>query len=138
MTITSPLDIATAVLLIIGAFFMLVGAIGLVRMPDLFMRMSATTKSVTLGVSFMLLATATHFDELGLAARAIATIVFVFITAPIAAHMIGRAGYARQVELWEGTIADELRGRYDPDTGELVSAPPPRAERLPSSSDPMD
>lgn len=136
--ITSPSDIATAVLMLIGTFFMLVGAIGLVRMPDLFIRMSATTKSVTLGVSFMLVAVAVHFNELGLAARVIATIAFVFITAPIAAHMIGRAGYARQVELWEGTIADELRDRYDPETGELISAPPGVSERLVSPSDAMD
>ncbi|MBZ0299331.1 MAG: monovalent cation/H(+) antiporter subunit G [Anaerolineae bacterium] len=126
-------DLVTAVLLVIGAFFMFVGAVGVVRMPDLFMRMSATTKSVTLGVSFMLAAVAVHFNELGLGSRAIATIVFVFITAPIAAHMIGRAGYARQVELWHGTIADELRGRYDPETGELISKPPVHhPERLPS------
>ena len=117
-------DLVTAVLLFIGAFFMLVGSIGLVRMPDLFMRMSATTKSVTLGVSFMLLGAAVHFNQFGLSSRVIATILFVFITAPVAAHMIGRAGYARGVELWHGTIKDELRGRYDPETGELISRPP--------------
>ena len=128
MMITDSLkDLITAALLLIGAFFMFVGSVGLVRMPDLFMRMSATTKSVTLGVSFMLLGAAAHFGELGLGARIVATVAFVFITAPISAHMIGRAGYARQVKLWEGTIADELKDRYDPKTGELISAPPPRS-----------
>ncbi len=117
-------DAVTAGLLLIGTFFMFVGALGIVRMPDLFMRMSATTKAATLGVAFMLGAAVVHFNELGLGTRVLATIVFVFITAPVAAHMIGRAGYARQVDLWEGTIADELRGRYDPDSGELVSRPP--------------
>ncbi len=126
MIVESINDLITAILLLIGAFFMLVGSIGLLRMPDLFMRMSATTKSVTLGVSFTLLGAAVHFNELGVAARVIATVAFVFITAPIAAHMIGRAAYARKVELWEGTV-DELSGRYDPETGELVSAPPPRS-----------
>jgi multicomponent Na+:H+ antiporter subunit G len=123
---TEPAAILTAILLVIGVFFMFVGAIGVLRMPDLFMRMSATTKSVTLGVSFMLAAVAVHFNELGLATRVAATIAFLFLTAPVAAHMIGRAGYARQVELWQGTIADELRDRYDPETGELISAPPTR------------
>ena len=127
---TSVSDIISAVMLLIGAYFMLIGAVGLVRMPDLFMRMSATTKSVTLGVSFMLGGAVVHFNDLGVGARVIATIVFVFITAPIAAHMIGRAGYARQVKLWEGTIADELRDRYDPETGELISKPPAPAESL--------
>jgi multicomponent Na+:H+ antiporter subunit G len=125
---TNLTDVITAVLLLIGAFFMFVGAVGVVRMPDLFMRMSATTKSATLGVSFMLAAAAVHFAELGLASRMVATIAFMFLTAPVAAHMIGRAGYARRVELWKGTIADELRGRYDPETGELISAPPTRPE----------
>ena len=119
-------DTITAILLLIGAFFMLVGAVGVLRMPDLFMRMSATTKSVTLGVSFTLLGAMVHFNELGLATRVAATIVFVFITAPIAAHMIGRAGYARRVQLWEHTVVDELRDRYDPETGELISKPPVR------------
>ena len=115
-------DGITAALLLTGAFFMSVASVGILRMPDLFMRMSATTKSVTLGVSFTLLAVALHFNELGIGARALATIFFVYLTAPIAAHMIARAGYTRGVELWEGTIADELRDRYDAETGELSSA----------------
>lgn len=121
-------DVVTAALLLIGTFFMFVGAVGIIRMPDLFMRMSATTKAATLGVTFMLLAAVVHFNELGVGTRALATICFVFITAPVAAHMIGRAGYVRGAELWKGTFADELRGRYDPETGELVSRPPVHKE----------
>ena len=124
-------EVIAGVLLVAGAFFMLVAAIGVVRMPDLFIRMSATTKSMTLGVSFSLLAVAIHFNELGLGSRALAIILFLFITAPVAAHMIGRAGYARQVGLWHGTITDELRGRYDDETGELFSSPPSPPEDMP-------
>jgi len=122
----------TALLLLTGAFFMLVGAVGIVRLPDLFMRMSATTKSATLGVSFMMLAVALHFNDLAIGARALATILFVFLTAPVAAHMIARAGYLRGVNLWQGTISDELQGRYDEETGELESGTsamaPPQGE----------
>jgi multicomponent Na+:H+ antiporter subunit G len=125
MNTISLVDAVTALFMLIGTFFMCVGAFGLMRMPDLFMRMSATTKSVTLGVSFMLLAAAVHFHEHGLGMRILATIAFIFITAPVAAHMIGRAGYARGVELWEGTITDELKGNYNEETGELLSQPPP-------------
>jgi len=117
----SLVDALTALLLLAGAFFMCVASLGILRMPDLFMRMSATTKSVTLGVSFSLLAAALYFNDLGIGTRVLATILFVFLTAPVAAHMIARAGYARGVALWQGTIADELRGRYDPETGELAS-----------------
>lgn len=120
----NPSDLLTAVLMSIGAFFMLVSAVGVLKMPDLFLRMSASTKSATIGVSFTLLAAAIHFQEFGIASRLIATIAFVFLTAPVAAHMIGRAGYWNRVPLWENTIADELEGRYDPETGELISRPP--------------
>lgn len=125
MSTISLADALTALFMLIGTFFMCVGAFGLLRMPDLFMRMSSTTKSVTLGVSFMLLAAAVHFHEHGLGMRILATIAFVFITAPVAAHMIGRAGYARDVQLWEGTVTDELKGKYVKETGELLSQPPP-------------
>lgn len=117
-------DALTALLILIGGFFMFVSSLGVLRLPDLFMRMSASTKSATVGVACMLLAAAVHFNELGLVSRLIATILFVFLTAPVAAHMIGRAGYLSGAPLWANTVVDELRGRYDPQTGELISRPP--------------
>lgn len=131
----TPVEALTALLLLTGAFFMLLAAVGIMRMPDLFMRMSASTKSVTLGVSSMLLAVALHFNDLAIGARALAAILFVFLTAPVAAHMIARAGYARGVSLWQGTIADELRGRYNAETGELASGAP---ELAPPPGEPED
>ncbi len=116
-------DIITALLMIFGASFMLLAAVGVLRLPDLFIRMHAATKSGTLGVSGMLLALAVHFDDLGVAIRAGLAIVFLFLTAPVAAHFIGRAAYIVGVPLWEGTVVDELRGRYDPDTAALQSPP---------------
>lgn len=106
-------DLISAALMLVGVFFMGVGALGLLRMPDLYMRMSATTKSATLGVSFVLLAAAVHFGNIGITTRALATIAFLFMTAPVAAHMIARAAYLRQLQLWEHTHTDELQGRYD-------------------------
>lgn len=100
-------------LMLIGAFFMFVAALGVLRMPDLFMRLSATTKASTLGASSLLLATAVHFGDYGIASRIAAIIAFIVMTAPVAAHMIGRAAYISRVPLWEGTIRDDLRGRYD-------------------------
>lgn len=117
-------DALTAVFILIGGFFMFVSALGVLRLPDLFMRMSASTKSATVGVACVLLAAAIHFADLGIDARLLATIAFVFITAPVAAHMIGRAAYLSGVPLWANTVVDELKGRYNPQTGELVSRPP--------------
>ncbi len=114
-------EIATAALLLTGALFMLVGAIGILRMPDLLSRMQATTKSMTLGAVALLLAVVVHFDQVGVSIRALLVIAFYFLTAPIAAHMIGRAAYFTGVPLWSGTIMDELRGRYDPSRHTLDS-----------------
>lgn len=107
-------EVISAVLLVAGANFIFIAAIGLIRMPDLFMRMSSNTKAATLGVGLILLATAVHFGNLGVTSRALATIVFLFLTAPVAAHMIGRAAYSIGVPLWKGTVIDELKGRYKP------------------------
>jgi multicomponent Na+:H+ antiporter subunit G len=87
---------------------MIIAGIGIVRMPDLFLRMSAVTKAAKLGAGCTLVATALHFDEAGVTSRAVAAIIFLFVTAPVSAHMIARAAYANDVELWEGTAYDEL------------------------------
>jgi multicomponent Na+:H+ antiporter subunit G len=101
----------SALLLVIGALFMLLAGLGILRLPDLFMRLQASTKASTLGVGCMLLAAAIHFQDLAVTTRAVLVIAFFFLTAPVGAHMIARAAYAVGVPLWEGTIADELRDR---------------------------
>ncbi|RQW83203.1 MAG: monovalent cation/H(+) antiporter subunit G [Geobacter sp.] len=106
-------EIFIAVFMFIGTFFMFVAALGIVRMPDLFMRLSTTTKAATLGAMSLLLATAFYFDDFGISGRIAAIIAFIVLTAPVAAHMIGRAAYFSNVPLWKGTICDELQDRYD-------------------------
>jgi multicomponent Na+:H+ antiporter subunit G len=110
-------------LLLLGASFLLLAGVGVLRMPDVFMRMSAATKAATLGIACMLLAVAVHFPGVGITARAVAAIVFFLLTAPVAAHMIGRAAYFVGVPMWEKTVRDELRGRYNPMTHELDRDP---------------
>lgn len=105
--------VLVALLMFIGTFFMFVASLGVVRMPDLFTRLSATTKASTLGASSLLIASAVHFYDYGITSRIVAIIAFIVITAPVAAHMLGRAAYISKVTLWKGTICDELRGRYD-------------------------
>ncbi len=117
-------DVLAAGLMLIGALFMLVGSLGVLRMPDLFLRMSASTKAATLGSASILLAVAVHFGTTGVASRAIATIVFLLLTAPVAAHMLGRAGYFVGVKLADSTLIDELAGRYDLRTHTLDSCEP--------------
>jgi len=125
MTINTLEELVIIALLALGTFFMFVGALGVLRLPDLYMRMSASTKSSTLGVGFILLAAAFYFgDDLGVAARALVTIAFLLLTAPVAAHMIGRAGYYSGAKLWSGSVIDELKGRYDKVDDVLLSASP--------------
>lgn len=105
-------EIVVSILLVLGAAFILVSGIGLVRMPDIFLRMSCNAKASTLGIGLLLLALATHFGEMDLSGRALATIGFIILTTPVASHRIGRVAYLDGASLWEGTIIDEMRGRY--------------------------
>jgi multicomponent Na+:H+ antiporter subunit G len=104
---------------------MAIAALGVVRMPDLFLRMSATTKGSVVGLVIVLLGTALHFGDVAVWAKVIAVMLFIMLTLPVAAHMIGRAGYFDRTPLWEGTVIDELSGRYDPHSHELQSTPSP-------------
>lgn len=112
------------ILVLVGIFLILVAGIGLLRLPDIYLRMSASTKAATLGLGLILLGALIFFGELGVASRTIATIVFVLLTAPVSAHMIGRAAYTNGVPLWEGTKLDELKGRYDEPAQILHGAEP--------------
>lgn len=100
-------------LLALGAALMLLAGVGILRMPDLFTRMHVATKSATLGVGCTLLAVAIYFGDVGVFTRALLVILFFFLTAPVGAHLIGRAGYLVGTPLWEGTKWDELEDKYD-------------------------
>ena len=108
-------------LFIVGATFALLASIGVLRMPDVFTRMQASTKTGTLGLGCILLGVAVHFADLRVAATALLIVAFVFLTAPIAAHVLARAAYCAGVPLWTGTIRDELEGQYDSRTHRLQS-----------------
>lgn len=112
-----------AVLMIVGAFFIFIASLGLVRMPDLFLRMSATSKAATLGAGLMLMATIVYFQDFAITIRVLSIIGFITLTIPVAAHMIARAAYFDGVPLWEKTEIDELRGHYYLPTHELESEP---------------
>jgi multicomponent Na+:H+ antiporter subunit G len=108
-------------LLVAGVTVMVLAAVGILRMPDVYTRMHAATKPASLGVGLLLAGAALHFSDMGTTTRAILTTVFVFLTIPVGAHMLGRAAYFNRVERWDGTVIDELEGRHDPRTHELAS-----------------
>ena len=116
------------ILLLLGAIFMLLAAIGLARMPDVIMRLHSSTKSTTLGVGLIMLGVALRFNDFAISVRALAIVIFMFSTVPVAAHLIGRAAYLSGVPLWEGTLSDEMHGCYDLEThtlsGQAASSEP--------------
>ena len=106
-------EIFGVIMMVAGVFFIVIAGVGLLRMPDLFLRMSTATKASTLGLGLILLGTAVFYWELGITSRAIATSIFVLLTAPVSAHMIGRAAYSDGVPLWENTKQDDLKEYYE-------------------------
>lgn len=122
------LDVVVATLLTIGTLFALIAAVGLLRMPDFYMRISATSKASTLGVTFILGATALYFHDPAVSGKIVAIIAFIILTTPVAAHMIGRAAHRSGVPLWTESIQDDLAAaEHDP-----ISTPPQRSENKPS------
>jgi multicomponent Na+:H+ antiporter subunit G len=102
-------ELISTVLLLGGTAFILIASIGLLRMPDVYLRLSVTSKAATLGVMLALLATIITIGDLGVTSRAVAVIIFMLLTAPVGAHMVGRAAHRAGVPLWEETAVDELR-----------------------------
>jgi multicomponent Na+:H+ antiporter subunit G len=116
-------DLLAAGLVLIGAVLMLLASIGVLRMPDVFTRMQAATKAASLGSGTALLAVALHFGDLSVVVRALLAIAFIFLTAPISAHMLARAAYFMGVAIWERSVIDDLEGRYDRKNHRLESPP---------------
>ncbi len=107
-------DIATALLLGVGGLFCLLGAAGIVVMPDVYNRMQAASKAVTLGASSIALGAAVHFGEPEIVSRCVLVCVFFFVTIPAASHLIARAAHRSGLPLAPETVIDECpRNRDD-------------------------
>lgn len=114
-------DIVVAVFSFFGAIFILLASIGLIRMPDAYLRISVTTKAATLGVGLLLIAAAIHFGDFAITTRVMAIILFILLTAPVGGHLIGRTSYFTGVKLWEDSVMDDMEGKYNKATQELKS-----------------
>lgn len=108
MTLAEGIDIIVGLMLLIGAFFALVAAIGLLRLDDVYMRMHAASKAGTLGSGVLLLALAVDSQELDVVTRAIAGVVFFLLTAPLSAHLLARAAYLVGYRPCKATHQDAL------------------------------
>jgi multicomponent Na+:H+ antiporter subunit G len=104
------LEIVAGLLILAGGAFALIAAIGIVRLPDLLTRMHASTKAGTLGSILVLVALASVIGTGPVIAKAIATVLFLLLTAPIAAHMIGRAHVRTVLESDADARAEDRAG----------------------------
>jgi len=99
------LEIVVSLLLVLGSVVMLIGSIGLAKFPDYFTRLHAPTKASTLGVACILIASMIFFSvDLGhMDLKAALISMFLLITAPVAAHMLAKAGLHYKVSMKENT-----------------------------------
>jgi multicomponent Na+:H+ antiporter subunit G len=100
-------EILSSAFMIAGSLLALLGALGLHRFPDVFARMHAATKPATLGLILVLVGAALAVRELNVAATVFLVAALQFITAPVGAHMVGRAAYRAGTELSPDTVVDE-------------------------------
>ncbi len=99
-----------ALLILFGGIFSVISVFGLIRLPDVYTRSHAATKSSTLSVLLTLLGVFLYFlfHDHFVSVRVLLGIVFVFLTAPVAGHLIIRAAYRSKVELADISVVDEL------------------------------
>lgn len=100
-------DMIIVILLIGGSLLSLIAAIGLVKMPDIFTRMHASTKAGTVGIECVMIALALNSGEMEVVIKAAAIVLFIVLTAPVAAHMLGRTAYRLGENYAEHTVIDQ-------------------------------
>lgn len=101
-------DILVLIMLTIGSLFILVAAVGVLRMPDFYLRLTVTVKAATFGMGFILCAAAIHFNDFAITTKMFAIIFFLILTAPVGGHIIAKTAYKTGVRLWEGSVSDDL------------------------------
>ena len=111
-------EAAVAALLAVGGAFSLSGAVGIVRMPDVYTRMQCSSKTITMGALPVLLALVVAKGRLSTyGGRALAVGGLLMVVSPLASHVLARAAYKIGVPLWEGSVIDQAAERHAPGDG---------------------
>lgn len=109
------ISVIVSIFLLGGCFFIFAGVLGVIRFPDVYCRMHASTKGPTLGMMLIMLGSIIFFAEGGVyddfASRCILVIVFVLLTNPVGAHMLSKNAYRNGVKMWEKSVQDEWQGK---------------------------
>jgi len=110
------MDWTAAAFLLVGLIFMVIGAVGVHRLPDAYNRLHAASKCVTLGLTGMLLAACYHLGTAPVVSKALITIVFTFVATPIGSHLLAKAAHHAGLKQWDHTLSDDLaQDKRDPD-----------------------
>ncbi len=112
-------DLVATIAVVLGTALGVLSAVGILRMPDVYIRLQVASKASSLGIALLMVGVAAHFDDLSVTVRALLVVIFLFLTAPVAAHVIGRAAYLTGAPLAAATDPDELAGAYDEANGLL-------------------
>lgn len=102
-------NIIGLVFITVGLMFDLFGCLGLVRLPDVYNRLQAATKCVTLGTCSILFGTFLIVGPTAAGMKALLCLVFLILTAPVSAHAISRGAHRAGVKLAEGSVVDRYR-----------------------------
>lgn len=97
------------ILMVTGLAFDFFGCLGLVRFPDIYTRLQASAKCVTLGTCGILLGLLTFKGFTATGVKALLCLLFIILTAPVSAHALARAAYRSGVKPWKGTVKDEYK-----------------------------
>lgn len=111
MSVNQLIELMAALLILLGAIMSVISAFGMIRLPDVYTRSHAATKSSTLSVLLCLSGAFIYFwiDDGYVSIRLMLGIIFVFITAPVSGHLVCRAAYRSRVPLAEGSGDDALK-----------------------------
>ncbi len=100
-------NIVGFVFITVGFAFDIFGCLGLVRLPDVYNRLQAATKSVTLGTCSILFGTFLLVGFTAAGMKCLLCIVFLLLTSPVSAHAIARGAHRAGIKLWEGSVVDK-------------------------------
>ena len=106
-------EILGMVFIVVGLGFDFFGCLGLIRLPDLYNRLQAATKCVTLGTCSILFGLFLFKGFTAAGIKAILCIIFVLLTSPVAAHALARGAYKAGVKLWDGSVVDKYEETKD-------------------------
>jgi multicomponent Na+:H+ antiporter subunit G len=129
-------DVAAAICMLLGAFLAFAAGIGIVRFPDLLARMHAATKPQVLGLILMLVGVGLRVHLWSVVGMLVLVVVFQLLTAPVAAHMVGRAGFRTGKVVHDDLVVDDLTADQEAALAEEDEAEAAEEDAEAPSSDP--